>query len=502
MLTENFINSCFFLILSKTDHIKKTKSLYKDIEEIINYNRKKEFNDIPLSLKNKVDCLLKINEMLLEDKTIDNIIDSISFSEKFKPYHDFLSECLSKELKSIHVDDIIKQIVIRKKIKALFGNYTELEKVLQVIKEGSFDSIDDVVLDYEVTVKKLYSNLMETNRSVEIRASATLDLIEDDYDFVVEKIKDKYDKKNKTPSGFSILDATVLNGGFDPSRLYIIAGGTGAGKSTLLNNLILNSAMFPGNLHKPTIRDDIKKVYIYITLENTIEESLLRTYQAAFGKTIQEVLLEINNNVDIKAKLIEKLNNSKSTIIFKYFPSKSISAFDLMNVLDEAIDKFGKESIMGLYVDFLDFLKTETKYDLLRIELGQVTIDLKNLAVEYNIPVITATHLGRSVYRVGSANELSIDQIGESIKKVEYSDCVILLALDPKDDTVVFAKVGKNRAGQSNVAINFKVNFKHFKFINGTYSSKTSNIKSDSSPMETNLDDLKSFQGFDDNFNF
>jgi len=154
----------------------------------------------------------------------------------------------------------------------------------------------------------------------------------------------------------------------------------------------------------------------------------------------------------------------------------------LMGVVDEAIEKYGKESIAGLYVDYLDLLKTDTKYDIYRMELGHITLSLKTLAVQYNIPVITATQLGRSAYKISDPKELGLEQISESIKKVEHADFVALLAKDPVDDKIVHAKIGKNRSGKGNVSMNFTVDFSRFKYINAnplSISRKDNTVKVD-----------------------
>ena len=150
----------------------------------------------------------------------------------------------------------------------------------------------------------------------------------------------------------------------------------------------------------------------------------------------------------------------------KYFPATTISAFDLMAVLDDVIEEQGKDSIAGLYIDYLDLLKTDTRYDIYRLELGHITLSLKTLAVQYNIPVITGTQLGRSAYKISESKDLGVDQISESIKKVEHADFVGLLAKDPVDNDLVHGKIGKNRSGKSNLSLDFKVDFSRFKFIN------------------------------------
>lgn len=501
MITESFLNSCFSLLLNKKVNVKRTKILYRDMLEILNFSENKESLDVPLVIQNKVDCLKKICNMLIDGKMIANIMDSISFSEKFKPYRDFLDFKTSEDLKSNEIDDIIKQVRIRKKLNALFENYDDLNKVLETIKDGSFDSIDDLINDYETTVKKLYSNLMEHNRAIRVSETASLDLVKDDYNTAITMIKSKYNKENKTPTGFPIFDNDILLGGFDPSRLYIFGGGSGSGKSTILNNLIYKSACTDRNLlvskEKLETKNETNKVYVYITLENTIEESLLRTYMPMFNKNMVQTLQMISSSKDshnvIKKEIITKLKKNNSTIIMKYFPAMSISVVDIMGVLDDVIDEYGRESIQGLYVDYLDLLKTDTKYDIYRMELGHITLSLKTLAVEYNVPVITASQLGRTAYRISEATKLNVDQMSESIKKVEHADFVALLAKDGADDSIVHGKVGKNRSGKANIAIDFKVDFSKFLFKSAMFISNFS--KQDDTDKDKKTGGVMSFEG-------
>ena len=204
--------------------------------------------------------------MLMTDKTLDSVLDSIAFSDKFKQHRDFLDLKINEVIKDHIFEDIVKQVRLRKKINALFNNYDELSNVLESIRDGSFESIDDLVEDYEVTIKTLYSNMMESNRGVAIEAAASLDLVKDDYDKVKEMILRKYDKSNKTPTGFPLIDNEILYGGYEPSRLYVWGGGSGAGKSTMLNNTIINSAtMNPLQLHdkaRPPVRGEIHRAYL------------------------------------------------------------------------------------------------------------------------------------------------------------------------------------------------------------------------------------------------
>ena len=465
MITEVFLNSCFSLILNKSQKVKKDRTIYKDVLDILDFNVKNKSIDIPAIVQTKFDCLKKICEMKLEDRDIENIIDSLSFSEKYKPMLDFLNSKVTEELHLENMLDHIRQVRMRKKLNSLFTNYDQLNGFITSLEGGTFDSIDDLIMDYENIIKTLYTTMQQHNRGIAIESSASLDLSKDSYDSVLKLILEKYSRKNAISTGYEIFDDQIFNGGFEPSRVYIFGGSSGSGKSTIMNNFIVNSAIKP-KTPNPT-KPDQKNVYVYITLENTIEESLLRTYMPLYNKKISQVLAEISDGIDIGVKLTQEFEKTNSTVIMKYFPAKSISSLDIMAVLDDINAEYGIGCIKGLYIDYLDLLRTDTKYDIYRLELGDITLSLKSLAVEYNIPVITGTQLGRGAYKTQNSNELNLDQISESIKKVEHADFVAMLTLDPSDGTTVHLKVGKNRSGKTNIALDFKVDFSCYKFING-----------------------------------
>lgn len=489
MITETFLNACFSLILNEKVNVKKNKALYRDVLSILDFQEKKDKLDIPVTMKNKFDCLRKVCDMKLTDKSNESVIDSITFSEKFISLADFLILKTEEDVKENSVIDFVKQIRLRKKLNSLFSNYDELSKFVESIKDGSFDAIDDLVLDYEVIIRTLYTNMMEENRGIAIEASSSLDLVKDDFGPVVDLIKKKYERQNAIPTGFPIFDGVAFRGGLEPSRLYVFGGASGSGKSTLINNIMINAATNTIYSIDGPIVESKNKVYVYITLENTIEESLLRCYQYLFNQNTVQTLTNITKGVDIKNQFVGKLGACGSTIIMKYFPAYSISCLDIMAVLDDIIGEYGPGSIKALYVDYLDLLRTDVKYDLYRIELGQITMSLKTVAVSYNIPTIVPTQLGRSAYRIQDSSHLFLDQISEAIKKVEHADFVALMSKDPTKDGLVHMKIGKNRGGKSDISIDWKVDFEYYKFISGE--RITNSGKAD----ETKTDKLHGFSG-------
>lgn len=469
MITDLFLNSCFSVVLNKTTKIKKNKSLYRDIIEILNFFKEKQKNEIPINIQNKLECLNEVCKLKLNEKTDDNVIDSILYGQKYKTLADFIAVKRNEEVPDDILSDHICQIRMRKKLNGVVSNYDEISRFLDIIKSGNYDSIDEIIFKYEKIIKEANFNLMESNRNVGLESSASLDLINDDYSPVLDMIRKKYDKTNTIHTGYTIFDKDVFdNGGFEKSRLYIFGGGSGSGKSTMILNFINNDI----TKNKDKKSSNNSKVYLYITLENLIDESLLRLYQMMFEKDQVKTLRDINAGIDIKKVIADRTKTSGCSVIFKYFQKYSISCTDIMMHLDDVIDQYGKDSIRGLYVDYLDLLKADITNELYRLELGFITSGLKDIAVKYNIPVITVSQLGRSVYRNQDSKSLNMDMMSESIKKIEHADFIALMSKDQTKDDEVHLKVTKNRCGKDNVAIDFKVNFKHYKFLNGL---KTSN---------------------------
>jgi replicative DNA helicase len=469
LVTDAFLNSCFSLILSQSN-IRKDKALYRDIVEILNFRNKKNNQfEVPILLKNKIECLDKICKLKLDDKTDDSIIDSLSFSEKYISIIPSLELKRKDILKDKISLDFVRQVRLRKKLNSLLNNYDKLYNVMETVRDSSFESIDDLIIDYEATVKLLYSNMVEQNRITAIEATSSLDLIKDDFKPMLDKIVEKYDRKNTTPTGYTIFDDYVFNGGFERSRLYIFAGTAGSGKSTLMGNLIINSArkssfMYDQNENK---KDGIYKVYIYITLENTIEEAFMRIYQSLYNKKTHDVLNDIINGVNIKKMIVDEFEKNNATIIMKYFKPGMVSCTDLMVVLDDVIEEYGQLAIKGLYVDYLDVLRNDTRYDVKWMEIGEIALSLKLLAVDYNIPVITPTHLDRSAYTAENIKNINLGNLAKSIQKAEHGDTVCIQINDQFDPKIIHTKVIKNRSGRSNIAIDFNVDFDYYKFING-----------------------------------
>lgn len=474
MITESFLNSCYTLVLNKNCKIKKTPGFYRDITDVLNFYENKESGDIPLALQNKVKLIKKIIEMKLGGKKTATVIDSLfGLSKKYSDYQSFVESVVEDQVGPETFLDIVRQVRMRKKIKALFENYDELAGVLNVIRDGTFDSLDDLVGTYETTIKLLYQNLMDNQRQMTMESSSSLDFVNDDYDAAVDQIKKKYLDGSRTSTGMKQLDC-FFNGGWTPSRMHILAGTSGSGKSTLMTNCIAKSAQAKNGPPRRNVKDlhnktDIHHVYVYVTMENTADETLMRIYQDVMDMTEDDLLDKLREG-ELNAEIMKDHINTRikpncCTIVMKYFPGMTISPVDIMGVIDEIEAEFGKGTIAGVFVDYLDLLITDSPYDLYRLELAKITMSLKSIAIQYNIPIITATQLNRPAYRVENAKDLGADNMGESIKKVEHSDVIVLMhKIHREGKDKVIGKIVKFRSGRSGYSIEAPVDFSKYKF--------------------------------------
>jgi replicative DNA helicase len=472
MITEAFLNICFSVLFCKLPEgskVRRDNTLCRDILDVLEFFQDKEKIGISVTAKSKFECLNRICGLRLEGMGNDAILASmIGFGKKYESLKDFLEASTHEKIETQEVNKNIEQIRTHRKAVSMFSNYDGLIKLVELIKDGSFEAINDLVENYEKEIKELYVNVMEHNRVSDIEASASLDLVEDDHSPIQEEIVEKYTGKNKVSSGFQVFDGNILHGGFETERLYIFGGGTSAGKSTLLNNMIINSATELDVFGAPPQGDKIEKVYIYITLENSLSDAYLRTYQPLFDRTTAQVVHDIKSGVNIKQMIMDKLRRTNSTVIMRFFPAYSITPNDLMPVINDAMTTYGEETIQGIYVDYLDLLRPDRRHEHYRIELGHIALSLKGLSSYYKIPVVTASQLGRQVYDgIQNARELHLGMMSESIKKVEHADFVALLARNVKHENLVHMFVGKNRSGRANVAIDFQADFERYKFMNG-----------------------------------
>lgn len=251
-------------------------------------------------------------------------------------------------------------------------------------------------------------------------------------------------------TGIKALNA-ILSPGFQSGRLYTFLGLTGGFKSGMLLNLADEIRQC-----NPRILDqneDKQKTILFITMENSINETVGRLYDmysdenADIATDPYEKVVEVLHKeagytfgasfIDKDGNDISKENAKKHiSIHFVYKANLSITTGDLYTMIQSLEDQ-GKEVICVI----LDYIKridsVNDWYGDERIRLANVAQELKSLAEYFQIPVITAQQVNREgnaivdaamrenkqdvLQFVGSAN------IGSSWAIAEESDWMAIL---------------------------------------------------------------------------
>ena len=188
---------------------------------------------------------------------------------------------------------------------------------------------------------------------------------------------------------------SLLGPGFRGSKLYLFLGMSGKFKSGTLLNLADQIRKFNPQLEPVT--NGMRNTVLFVTLENSIEETVERVFNMYAGSGEKFV----NTPKEEIAEIIMKTGGYTYTettgidIQIMYFANMEINTAKLYNIIDE-MPKQGRQCVT-LILDYIK--KIDSVYDHRGDEVQRmvyVARELKSLAEYYNIPVITAQQINRN----------------------------------------------------------------------------------------------------------
>ena len=146
--------------------------------------------------------------------------------------------------------------------------------------------------------------------------------------------------------------------------------------------------------------------------------------------------------------VLEKLKNKlpeSSRLIIKEYPMRSAS----IQTIKSHLSRLRIKNIIPdiVIIDYGDLLKSVSVTSEARFSLREVWEQMKALAQEMKIPVVTATQTNRSGY---ASDVITADQISEDFSKVMTSDIIITAArnLEQKAAGIGKMHIAKNRQGR------------------------------------------------------
>jgi RecA/RadA recombinase len=345
-------------------------------------------------------------EMMLQDAQsfvrVQNIYNSENFDRSLRSAAEFVKEHCEKHNTMPTVEQI--NAVCRTDFQLVpgmnedhynwfleefegFTKQKELERAIlkaaDLLEKGEYDPVEKLIKDA-------------------VQISLTKDMGTDYFLDPRTRLMRIKDNNGQISTGWTSLDK-LLYGGFNRGELNIFAGGSGSGKSLFMQNIAVNWILQGLN-------------GVYITLELSEELTGMRIDSMLTNVASRDIFKDIDN-VEMKLNMIKK---KAGELQIKYMPAQS-NVNDIRAYLKELQIKTGKrvDFVMLDYMDLLMPVSAKVSPSDLFVKDKYVAEEVRNLAKELKILLVTAAQLNRS-----AVEEIEFDHshISGGISKINTAD--------------------------------------------------------------------------------
>jgi len=238
------------------------------------------------------------------------------------------------------------------------------------------------------------------------------------------------------PTGIPHLDKKdVLNGGLGRGEIGVITANTGVGKSHFLVSMGAEALRVGKNV-------------IHYTFELS---------ETAVGTRYDSNLCDIPSSdvIDRKEEVLKHYEeNNYGRLIIKQYPTGSASIVTIRNHIEKLTMKDFVPSL--IIIDYADIMRSTRQYDSMRHELKLIYEELRNLAMEMNIPVWTASQANRESAK---SDIVGLENMSEAYGKAMVADVVVSISRKPMEKSTGAGRlfVAKNRAGRDGILFPIRI---------------------------------------------
>lgn len=312
-----------------------------------------------------------------------------------------LIELINQVPNLIHLEEYLK--LIRDK----FLRRSLIKLGYKAINSGYITNflLENILNDFENELFNL------TNEFKPQKLSTSADLI---YDVFLElKQKSNDPKLPGLSSGFYALDS--LTQGFQKSDLIIIAGRPSIGKTAFCLSLGINVIKYS------------KTPILFFSLEMSKEQIMYRLL--GMETNINQMRLRSGNLYRTDWVKLSKVIKILSKLPFFIDDTPNLSTQDIRSKIKTVL--FEQNEIGLVMIDYLQLMQnSKFKNENRAYELSQITRSLKNIAREFNVPIIALSQLSRNVETRIDKKPLLSD-LRESGSIEQDADLVLMLHKSP-----------------------------------------------------------------------
>ena len=236
----------------------------------------------------------------------------------------------------------------------------------------------------------------------------------------------------------------ITKGGLPPKTLNIALAGTGVGKSLFMCHVAAN-CMNQG------------KNVLYITLEMA-EERIAERIDANLMNVSMEDLHDLPKQM-FERKIDKIIKNTTGQLIVKEYPTASAHSNHFRGLIKElAIKKSFKPDI--IFIDYLNICTSSRIKGVTNVNsytmVKSIAEELRGLAVETNVPIMSATQTTRSGF---SNSDVGLEDTSESFGLPATADLMFALISNEELDALnqIAVKQLKNRYNDPTVNKRFVI---------------------------------------------
>jgi archaellum biogenesis ATPase FlaH len=288
-------------------------------------------------------------------------------------------------------------------------------------------SIQIIENDKEKLSKGSIPQILSEALSVSFDSHIGHDFLEDSdarYDFY-------HKKEKKIPFDLDYFNK-ITKGGLPNKTLNVVLAGTGVGKSLFMCHCAAANPSKGNNV-------------LYVTMEMSEERIAERIDANLLNVTVDELTMLPKDAYEKKIERVRQKTNSK--LIIKEYPTASAGAGHFRHLLNELKLKRNFRPDI-IYVDYLNIcVSSRLKYGAnvnSYTYIKAIAEELRGLAVEFDLPIVTATQTTRSGF---TSSDIGLEDTSESFGLPATADFMFALisSEELQDLNQMMVKQLKNR---------------------------------------------------------
>ena len=382
--------------------------------------------------------LVKKIAMTITERDIVNKDAILSFLDIGGKYEGeaqtILNNLFEMPIDESEVQQLDKLISQQLRFSIIDKDATAMSDLLTNLQTENYDDFEQFMESFHSSIDGLNRDLRSARESIE-DSKQDISLGSDNFVNLLGKIiKEERNPSVKIKSGVRAIN-DAFNGGFEKGRVYLALGLAKGWKSGFL----LNSALWAIKYNELKSKNPkLKPVVVYLTMENTIDETIKRIWSHCFGNDSEMATFE----PAVAARMLEQQRiftpnkPELPELIIWHRSTKSINTADMNAMLDD-LEKDGKECVF-LVQDYVKRIRSTVNHKELRFELSIISDEFASIAKEREIPILSAMQLNREAFRefeasttmegqISAVEKMGASNVGESIDLIQNVDYAFIL---------------------------------------------------------------------------